>query len=64
MTWVGLLKHKFKAFEKNKIFKAQVENEMELKIKFLSSNRGGEFTSDEVNSYCEKHGIKRYFPLL
>jgi len=26
MTWVGLLKHKFEAFEKFKIFKEQVEN--------------------------------------
>jgi hypothetical protein len=63
MTWVGLLKHKFKAFEKFKIFKAQVENEMDLKIKCLRSDRGGEFTSDEFNSYCEKHGIKRQFSI-
>jgi hypothetical protein len=44
MTWVGLLKHKFEAFEKFKIFKEQVENEMDLKIKCLRSDRGGEFT--------------------
>jgi hypothetical protein len=59
MTWVGLLKHKFEAFEKFRIFKARVENEMDLKIKYLRSDRGGEFTSNEFNSYCEKHGIKR-----
>jgi transposase InsO family protein len=61
MTWVGLVNHKFEAFEKFKIFKAQVENEMDLKIKCLRSDRGGEFTYDEFNSYCEKHGIKRQF---
>jgi hypothetical protein len=41
MGWVGLLRHKFEAFEKFKIFKAQIENEMDLKIKFLRSDRGG-----------------------
>jgi hypothetical protein len=41
MTWFGLLKHKFEAFEKFKIFKAHVENEMDLKIKCLRSYRGG-----------------------
>jgi hypothetical protein len=41
MTWVGLLKHKFEAFEKFKIFKAQVENEMDLKIKCIRLDRVG-----------------------
>jgi hypothetical protein len=40
MAWVRLLRHKFKAFEKFKIFKAQVENQMDLKIKFLRSDKG------------------------
>jgi hypothetical protein len=35
MTWVGLLKNKFESFEKFKIFKSQVENEMDLKTKCL-----------------------------
>jgi hypothetical protein len=41
MTWVFLLKHKYEAFEKFNIFKAQVENEMDLRIKCLRSDRGG-----------------------
>jgi hypothetical protein len=36
---------------------------MDLKIKFLRSDRGGEFTSDEFNNYCETHGIKRKFSI-
>jgi hypothetical protein len=35
MTLVFLLKQKYEAFEKFKIFKARVENEMDLRIKFL-----------------------------
>lgn len=30
-----------------------------MKIKCLRSDQGGEFTSSEFNSYCEKHGIRR-----
>jgi hypothetical protein len=36
---------------------------MDLKIKCLRSERGGEFTSNEFNSFCEKHGIKRQFSI-
>ena len=59
MTWVCLLKRKSEAFGCFKIFKKQVENETEQKIKFLRSDNGGEFTSKEFNHYCEEHGIKR-----
>ena len=43
---------------KFKAFKALVENERNCKIKFLRSNNGGEFISNE---FCENHGIKRQF---
>jgi hypothetical protein len=36
---------------------------MDLKIKCLRSYKGGGFTSDEFNNYCEKHGIKRQFSI-
>ena len=61
MTWVCLLKKKSKAFGCFKTFKEQVENETELKIKCLRSDNGGEFTSKELNHYCEENGIKRQF---
>jgi len=58
MMWVAFLKENFEAFDKFTIFKNRVENESGIKIKFLRSDRGGEFTSNEFNIFCETNGIK------
>ncbi|KAD3067000.1 hypothetical protein E3N88_34880 [Mikania micrantha] len=59
MCWVYFLKQKSQAFEKFKLFKAMVENEVECSIKVLRTYRGGEFCSSDFNSFCENNGIKR-----
>jgi transposase InsO family protein len=61
MTWVYFLKEKSEAFGKFKAFKSYVENETDLKIKYLRSYNGGEFTFNEFNNFCEDHGIKIQF---
>ena len=61
MCWIGLLKHKDEAFKNFKVFKALVENELDLKIKCLRSNRGGEYMSNEFFYLCEQYGIKDNF---
>ena len=61
MTQLYFLKEKSEAFEKFKAFKTYVEDEIDLKIKCLRSDNGGEFTSKELNNFCEDHGIKRQF---
>eukprot|EP00253_Pinus_taeda_P010465 PITA_10465 len=61
MCWIGILKHKYEAFEKFKAFKDLVENESNRKIKCLRSDRGGEFTLDEFFDFYEQQGIKRKF---
>eukprot|EP00253_Pinus_taeda_P026865 PITA_26865 len=58
---IGILKHKYEAFENFKGFKTLVENESDRKIKCLRFDRGGEFTSDDFFDFCEQHGIKRLF---
>ena len=60
MTWATFLKEKSETFMKFKAFKALVEHERNQK-KCLRSYNSGEFTSNEFNGFCEKHGIKRQF---
>ncbi|KAK8930635.1 hypothetical protein KSP39_PZI017057 [Platanthera zijinensis] len=59
MAWIHLLNSKSEAFSSFLKFKAQAENYTSKRIKSLRSDRGGEFTSNEFNSYCTKQGIRR-----
>ena len=45
LTWVSLLKQKYEAFEKFKVFKALTENQIGKRLKAVRSYRGGEFCS-------------------
>ncbi|KAK7287237.1 hypothetical protein RIF29_00393 [Crotalaria pallida] len=52
---VYLLKNKDEAFDMFLLYKAEVENQLEKKIKRVRSDRGGEYIL--FNDYCEKEGI-------
>ena len=52
-----LLKSKDEALNFFKIYKVEVENQLDRKIKRLRSDRGGEYFSNEFDSFCPKHGI-------
>lgn len=58
-VWAYILSDKSEAFDFFKIFKIFVEKETSLSIKGLRTDRGGEFTSNEFNSFCRENGIKR-----
>jgi transposase InsO family protein len=58
-TWIFFIKTKDEAFSCFKEFKALVENQTKKKIKVLSSNNGGEYTSNEFNNFFKKEGIKK-----
>ena len=45
--YIYLMKHKSETFEKFKEFQSEVENHHNKKIKFLRSDRGGEYLSYE-----------------
>ncbi|CAL9010577.1 unnamed protein product [Prunus brigantina] len=44
-------------FDKLKIYKSEVENQLENKIKRFRYDRGGEYTSTELGAFHEEHGI-------
>ena len=53
------MNQKSEAFASFKNFKVLVEKESDYEIKALRSDRGGEFTSNEFNDFCQLHGIRR-----
>jgi transposase InsO family protein len=55
--YVYLLNTKSEALHYFKIYKAEVENQLEKKIKRIWSDRGGEYFSNEFDSFCAEHGI-------
>ena len=55
--YVYLLKTKDEALDFFRIYKAEVENQLERKIKRIRSDRGGEYFSNEFNLFCLEHGI-------
>ena len=55
--YVYLLHSKDEALNMFKIYKAEVENQLEKKIKIIRSNRGGEYESATFLNFCTQHGI-------
>ncbi|PKA59206.1 Retrovirus-related Pol polyprotein from transposon TNT 1-94 [Apostasia shenzhenica] len=56
--WVYFLKNKSEVFSSFKKWKAEVENECGLKIKYLKSDNGGEYDSKEFKIFCAENNIK------
>ena len=55
--YIYLMKHKSETFEKFKEFQSEVENHHNKKIKFLRSDRGGEYLSYEFGLHLKQCGI-------
>jgi transposase InsO family protein len=55
--YVYLLKTKDDALNYFKTYKAEVENQLEKKIKRFRSDRGGEYFSNEFELFCVEHDI-------
>ena len=51
------MRTKDEALEHFKIYKAEVENQLDRKIKRLRSDRGGEYLSNLFSEYCAESGI-------
>lgn len=59
MMTTMFLKKKSDTLQIFKWYLARVEKEIGKNMKCLRSNRGGEFTSNEFEMFCNKKGIKR-----
>ena len=57
LSYIYLMKHKSETFEKFKEFQSEVENHRNKKIKFLRSDRGGEYLSYEFGLHLKQCGI-------
>ena len=55
--YVYLLNTKDEALHYFKIYKAEVENQLEKKIKRVRSDHGGEYFSKEFDAFCAEHVI-------
>ena len=55
--YVYLLKIKHEALHYFKIYKAEVENQLERKVKRLRSDCGGEYLSSEFSNFYVEYGI-------
>ena len=55
--YVYLIKTKDEVFNKFKTYKTEVENQLERKVNKLRFDRGGEYTLNDLSTFCEKHGI-------
>ena len=56
-TVAYLFRFKDEAFGMFLKYKAEVENQLNKKIKRLRSERGGEYELKQFNEFCEQHGI-------
>lgn len=61
MTRVTFVKDKFEAFDRFKVFKSMVDNQVDANIKCVRSDKGREVISWELDIFCEIQGIRRHF---
>jgi len=59
ITHVYLLNAKGEVFEKFKAYKALLENQINMKIKTLRSDKGGQFVSKKFDDFLHECGIQR-----
>ncbi|KAJ9559858.1 hypothetical protein OSB04_005018 [Centaurea solstitialis] len=55
--YVYLMRHKSESFERFKEFQNEVQDQLDKRIKFLRSDRGGEYLSDEFDNHLMECGI-------
>ncbi|KAL4340184.1 hypothetical protein GQ457_08G037420 [Hibiscus cannabinus] len=59
--WVYFLKQKSEVFVKFKLWKAEVENQTDRKIKYLRSDNRTKYKDSQLLKFCEEYEIQRHF---
>lgn len=62
--WVYFLRHKSRAFEFFKKFKAMTELQSVYKVKWLKSDKGGEFMSNVFVEFCNSTKVQRQLTMF
>ena len=60
-SWVFFLSQKNDTFDTFRIFAMKIQNELELKIKIIQSDHGGEFDNLDFGNLCDELGIAHQF---
>nr|GEV47702.1 hypothetical protein [Tanacetum cinerariifolium] len=60
-TWTFFLKTKDATSGILRKFITEIENLMDLKVKIIRCDNGGEFRNKKINDFCSQKGIKREF---
>ncbi|KAL0448238.1 UNVERIFIED_CONTAM: Retrovirus-related Pol polyprotein from transposon TNT 1-94 [Sesamum latifolium] len=60
-VWVYVLKQKSEVFAKFKLWKAEVENQISRKIKYLRSDNGTEYTDHSFRNFVRSMGFRGIF---
>ena len=60
-TWVFFLSHKSEAFHTFASYSKRVQNKKGYTITSIRTDRGGKFSYEPFESYCEEHGILHHF---
>lgn len=61
--YVYLINTKDEALNMFKTYKAEVENQLDKKIKILMSDRGGEYESNDFAEFCSTYGAPNNNPI-
>jgi hypothetical protein len=58
--WLELLKTQDEAFVRFKKIQAYAEAKQHCRLRAFRSDRGGEFNSNEIKSWCAEHGVEHF----
>ena len=56
-TYMCLMRNKDESFDMFKCYKIEIENQKDVKVMILRSDRGGKYFPNDFSTFCEEHDI-------